>query len=362
MGVWTVAASLAALALGVVAAGDVKVLTPDNFDEVVDGSKHVLIKFYAPWCGHCKSMAPTYETVATAFKKADNVVVAEVDADNYKDLGTKFGVTGFPTLKYFPQGSTEAEKYEGGRDESSLVDYLNEKAGTYVRVAKPLSHALALTDANFDAELIHSNKHAIVEFYAPWCGHCKKLAPVLEEVATIFDGEEDVLIVTVDATANTELAGRYNVKGYPTVYYFAPGADEPEDYSGDRDTASFVDFINKHAGTYRTVDGGLTAEAGRVEEIDVIISESGDIDVDVQKKVQVVVDGLDGSDAKHGALYVKAINKIVAKGPIYVEEELKRLEGLLENDNVSSQKKTLFALRKNILQVFQNTRNEKTEL
>ncbi|KAG3120012.1 putative protein disulfide-isomerase [Phytophthora idaei] len=362
MGMWKLAVPLAAMALGVVTAGDVKVLTPDNFDEVVDGSKHVLIKFYAPWCGHCKSMAPTYETVATAFKKADNVVVAEVDADNHKELGSKFGVTGFPTLKYFPEGSTEPEDYKGGRSEDDFVNFLNGKAGTNVRVAKAPSHVAALTEADFDAEVIHSKKHAIVEFYAPWCGHCKQLAPTYEEVGAIFEGEDNVLIAKVDATANSELASRYNVKGYPTLFYFSPGSDEPEDYSNGRDKASFVEFINEHAGTHRTEDGGLTAEAGRVEEIDVIISESGDITTDVQKKVQTVVDGLEGSDAKYGSLYVKAIKKIVAKGPSYVDAETKRLEGLLENDNVSPQKKTLFALRKNILQFFQEKQNEKTEL
>ncbi|KAF1792039.1 Thioredoxin, conserved site [Phytophthora cactorum] len=302
MGMWKLAVSLAAMALGVVTAGDVKVLTPDNFDEVVDGSKHVLIKFYAPWCGHCKSMAPTYETVATAFKKADNVVVAEVDADNHKELGSKFGVT-------------------GGRSEDDFVNFLNGKAGTNVRVAKAPSHVAALTEADFDAEVIHSKKHAIVEFYAPWCGHCKQLAPTYEEVGAIFEGEDNVLIAKVDATANSELASRYNVKGYPTLFYFSPGSDEPEDYSNGRDKASFVEFINEHAGTHRTEDGGLTAEAGRVEEIDVIISESGDITTDVQKKVQTVVDGLEGSDAKYGSLYVKAIKKIVAKGPREAERE-----------------------------------------
>uniref|UniRef100_H3G8J0 protein disulfide-isomerase n=2 Tax=Phytophthora ramorum TaxID=164328 RepID=H3G8J0_PHYRM len=353
---------MAAVALGVVKAGDVTVLTPDNFDDVVDGSKHVLVKFYAPWCGHCKSMAPTYETVATAFKKTSNVVVAEVDADQHKDLGSKFGVTGFPTLKYFAAGTTEAEAYSGGRSEDDFINFLNDKAGSHVRVAKAPSHVAALTDGDFDAEVIHSKKHSIVEFYAPWCGHCKSLAPTYEEVGAIFEGEDNVLIAKVDATENAELAKRYNVKGYPTLFYFAPGADEPEDYSNGRDKASFVEFVNEHAGTHRTVDGGLTAEAGRVEELDLIISESGDITAAVLEKAQTVVDGLEGAAAKHGSLYVKAIKKIVAKGPSYVDSEIKRLEGLLDNDNVSPQKKTLFLLRKNILEFFQEKQNEKTEL
>ncbi|CAH0486649.1 unnamed protein product [Peronospora farinosa] len=362
MGVWKAVVSMTAMALGVVTAGDVKVLTPDNFDEVVDGSKHVLVKFYAPWCGHCKSLAPTYETVATAFQKADDVVVAEVDADNYKDLGSKFEITGFPKLKYFRKGSTEAEDYEGGRSEEDFVTFLNEKAGTNVRVAKERSYVTALSDASFDAEVIHSKKHAIVEFYAPWCGHCKSLAPIYEEVGAIFEGEDDVLIAKVDATANEELKERFNIKGFPTLFYFSPDSDEPEDYSNGRDKESFVEFINEHAGTHRSVDGSLTAEAGRVDQLEVIITESSDITADVQKKVQKVVDGLDGSDAKYGLLYVKAIKKIVAKGPSYVDTEILRLEGLLDNENVTAQKKTLFGLRKNILKFFQEKLNEKTEL
>ncbi|KAI9922504.1 hypothetical protein PsorP6_002470 [Peronosclerospora sorghi] len=359
---WKLLTSVATVALGVVSASDVVVLTPENFDEIVDGSKHVLVKFHAPWCGHCKNLAPTYETVALAFKKEDDVVVAKLDADNYKDLGSKYGVSGFPTLKYFPKGATEAEDYKGGRSEEDLLTFLNEKAGTKVRVVKPPSHVVALNEADFDAEVIHSKKHAIVEFYAPWCGHCQQLAPVYENVGVIFAGDDNVLIAKVDATVNEELAKRYNVKSYPTLFYFSPDSDEPEDYSEGRDKASFVSFINEHAGTHRTEDGSLMPEAGRVEKIDVIITKNGDITADALKEVETVVGDLDGNEAIYGSLYVKVMKKIVSKGPSYISSEIKRLEGLLDNGNVSPQKKTLFGLRKNILAAFQKTPQEKTEL
>jgi len=61
-------------------------------------------------CGHCKALAPTYDKLGLAFAKAEDVIIAKVDADAEKTLGSKFGVSGYPTLKYFPKGSTTAEE------------------------------------------------------------------------------------------------------------------------------------------------------------------------------------------------------------------------------------------------------------
>ncbi len=347
---WKLLCSVTALAIATVTASDVVVLTPDNFDKVVDGSKHVFIKFYAPWCGHCKSLAPVYETVATSFKKVDNVVIAKLDADAHKDLGSLYKVKGFPTLKYFPLGSTYEEDYGGGRSEDDLVAFLNEKTGANVRITKPPSHVAALGEADFDKEVIESKKHSLVEFYAPWCGHCKSLAPVYEEVGQVFSGEDEVLVAKVDATAHPNLASRYGVSGYPTLKYFAPGSDAPEDYKSGRDKSAFVTFLNEKAGTHRTPEGGLSTEAGRVKAIDMILSAGGEITSSVLEKVESVVETLEGQAAKHGNLYVKAVKKILDKGDTYVAKEIQRLEGLIANENVTPQKKTLFALRKNILE------------
>ncbi len=61
-------------------------------------------------CGHCKRLEPAYEEVGKAFDNSDSVVIGKVDADSEKALGSKFGVRGYPTLKYFPQGSTEPKE------------------------------------------------------------------------------------------------------------------------------------------------------------------------------------------------------------------------------------------------------------
>ena len=74
-------------------------LTDVNFDSVVDGSQNILVEFYAPWCGHCKNLAPEWESAAASFSPSDGIIIAAVDASAYAELGSRFQVQGFPTIK-----------------------------------------------------------------------------------------------------------------------------------------------------------------------------------------------------------------------------------------------------------------------
>jgi protein disulfide-isomerase A6 len=106
-------------------------LTERNFDRVVDGSKHVLVEFYAPWCGHCQSLAPQYEKLARSYRKSkDKVVIAKVDADQWRDLGMRWGVSGYPTIKLFQsQDVTKPLTYTGYRNAAALSEYLEKEVG-----------------------------------------------------------------------------------------------------------------------------------------------------------------------------------------------------------------------------------------
>jgi thioredoxin domain-containing protein 5 len=77
----------------------------------------MFVKFYAPWCGHCKKLAPTWDQLDAA--GMDNVAVTKVDCTVAKSTCTAEGVRGYPTLKFFKNGG-EGEKYQGGRDLASL--------------------------------------------------------------------------------------------------------------------------------------------------------------------------------------------------------------------------------------------------
>jgi protein disulfide-isomerase A1 len=103
------------------------VLVGKNFDdEVLNNDKHVLVEFYAPWCGHCKKLAPIWDQVGEAFAHADNVVVAKMDSTAND---SPIEVQGFPTIYFFPGDDKAVEnavEYRGGRDYDALVDFLKE--------------------------------------------------------------------------------------------------------------------------------------------------------------------------------------------------------------------------------------------
>jgi len=108
-------------------------LTPDNFDKLVNGGKHALVEFYAPWCGHCKRMVPELqklgELIAADPRLKSRVVVGKVNADNHRSLGERFGVQGFPTIKFFGRGKSvkDNEAYEGARTAERFLDFLSKK-------------------------------------------------------------------------------------------------------------------------------------------------------------------------------------------------------------------------------------------
>lgn len=103
-----------------------------------------------------------------------------------------------------------------------------------------------LVGSTFDSVVKDTTKDVLVEFYAPWCGHCKKLEPVYRDVAKKLENVGTVIVAKIDATAN-DVEG-VDVEGFPTIKFWrADNKDEPLDYDGDRDVDSFVAWLEEKA-------------------------------------------------------------------------------------------------------------------
>lgn len=208
--------------------------------------------FFAPWCGHCKSLAPEWKKAATALKGV--VKVGAVDADAHNSLGSNYGVGGFPTIKIFGANKNKPEDYNGARNAQGIVEsaiaaarsLVNERLGGRGSRggsgSEGGSHSghkgavVELTDDNFDKTVFDDQTTWLVEFFAPWCGHCKRLEPEWAAAAAVVKEQTQgkVKLASVDATVHRMLASRYEIRGFPTIKIFQKGEREPTDYEGGR--------------------------------------------------------------------------------------------------------------------------------
>merc|ERR1711913_59905 len=428
--------------LGAVTRAEIKkeegvlVLTTDNFDEAIDGNEFVLVEFYAPWCGHCKALAPEYAKAAGQLAEKDSPIkLGKVDATEESKLAEKFEVRGYPTLKFFKNG--KPMEYGGGRTAETIISWVEKKTGppaaaladadavkafvdgktvavlgcfkdettdaakgflaaasnmddlpfgitgdcseygvdgegvvvvktfddgkavltegiTEEEVAKFVSseslplvvdfnhedklsimkdqakknkgkmlfvtintdeedhkrileffgivdselptfrairlgeemakfkpeddsvtaenvekfvsdfqegklkqHLMSeeipedwdkepvkvLVGKNFHEVAMNAEKDVLVEFYAPWCGHCKQLVPIWDKLGEKYADHESIVIAKMDSTAN-ELE-EVKVQGFPTIKLFKKGTNEIIDYNGDRTVEGFSNFLEE---------------------------------------------------------------------------------------------------------------------
>jgi protein disulfide-isomerase A1 len=105
-----------------------------------------------------------------------------------------------------------------------------------------------LVGTTFNEIVLDETKDVLVEFYAPWCGHCKSLTPIYEQLGESFASNQNIIIAKIDATANDVDHPAVHVQGFPTIIFFpANGKDTPTVYDGERDLESLKAFVQENA-------------------------------------------------------------------------------------------------------------------
>ncbi|KAI9895723.1 hypothetical protein PsorP6_003741 [Peronosclerospora sorghi] len=253
----------------------VKVLDSESFRESVEEDSGLwLVEFYAPWCGHCQELAPDYKKAAKALEGV--VKVGAIDCQEHEEFIQMFQVEGFPTIKIFGEDKTRPMTFDGEHTAQGIVDAAlmasrrmvkgrlsdgtekkrkksSSKSKKEASIGK--SSVITLTDKTFDDMVLNSGDVWLVEFYAPWCGHCQALAPEWEQAASDLNGF--VKVAAIDATVNEAKTTEYGIQGFPTIKVLGPNAMGPEDadvYTGERTASAITEFA---LAALDTMGGGL---------------------------------------------------------------------------------------------------------
>jgi thioredoxin 1 len=104
-----------------------------------------------------------------------------------------------------------------------------------------MSAIINVTDETFDQEVLKAEGPVLVDFWAPWCGPCKMIAPLLEELSAVYEGK--IKICKVDVDSNKEMPAKFNIRGIPTLTIFKAGNAESTKV-GALSRAQLTEFIN----------------------------------------------------------------------------------------------------------------------
>ncbi|XP_015771898.1 PREDICTED: LOW QUALITY PROTEIN: protein disulfide-isomerase A5-like [Acropora digitifera] len=209
---------------------DVVHLSDSTFDDFVISNPSVLVMFYAPWCGHCKAMKPAYTEAAQTMKEQQIPgVLAAVDATKEQEIGKRYKIEGFPTVKYFKDGEVAFD--------------VNERLFTICCI--------------------------------PVCGHCVEMKPAYFKAAEILSEElPSVSLAALDCLQHKDICRRAKIRGYPTARYFRNGEFEI-DYDGDRSVEDIVNFMKSLAYEDK---GASVEEKGGEEKKQEAVEEPREID------------------------------------------------------------------------------------
>jgi len=203
-----------------------------------------------------KAVLAAAEVVAKEFKS--DISFVKLDGVRWADHAKTFGLSG-TTPGVVLEDRDNRKNYVFPADTQMTVENLrahfagflaNTLSATVKSEEPPADNdgpVTVVVGKTFESIVLDTTKDVFVEFYAPWCGHCKSLAPKFDKLGEAFDDVNSVIIAKVDATENDTPA---DIKGFPTLFFYpANDKENPIQYDGERNEVAMEKWIRSHATT-----------------------------------------------------------------------------------------------------------------
>merc|ERR1712032_432942 len=298
-------------------------LNERNFDKVTSKG-HTFVKFYAPWCGHCKQMEPDWKEVGEFLTRnpIENIdlTIGEINCVENSILCLKEAVDAYPTIRMYKPDNT-AEEYMYARSANRMKRFLIEKLTDLDNLPTDSIGIFKLNDLTFDP-FINKNQVVVIKFVTPGCDHCTSYKKIYDDVVIQFlmEESEDLKFAEIDCTDKDSLNVCLDegVQSFPTTHTYKDGIIE-DIFSDERTEKNLENFI------WQTVD------PSRVEEVNPFEALAGmaepDCDCDEDEK-----DNDDYDDYDHNEDFEDYYDE---------DEEKKESQGMLNSEEISNNKDEL---------------------
>ncbi|XP_051160917.1 dnaJ homolog subfamily C member 10-like [Leptopilina boulardi] len=190
-------------------------ITSKNFNQRLVKKKSKLlwvVDYFAPWCGPCQQLASEWTSVAKALRQLNFVKIAKINCDIESNLCRTQGIQSYPTIRLYPtesEGINTIALYNGQRDFFSMLLWIT---GFFPVKVKEL------TSSTFQKDVLKGNELHLVDFYAPWCGHCQRLEPHYNIVAQLLEGKIQVARINCEIYRNE--CSQSGIQAYPTLMLY----------------------------------------------------------------------------------------------------------------------------------------------
>lgn len=245
----------------------------EDFIEPIFGQRKAAIFLFRSNSDADSAYSKVFAEAAQTLKGQILFVVSGVTDGIQQRLGEFIGVEEghLPTIRILDPANNMKKYTFDGKTESitvaSLTQFVNDfKSGNLQPFLKSQEIPTDNTEAvqtvvgkNFRQVVIDNDNDVLIEFYAPWCGHCKKLAPIFEQLAADLKDVSGLVIAKMDATAN-EVDG-VDIRGYPTLKFYPKGGKAaPIDYDGGRELENFKTWLKEKSTAYKNYSAGAKSE------------------------------------------------------------------------------------------------------
>ena len=214
-----------------------------NVERVFAAGLPLVLSFEVPVCEHCRALVPTLEDLARSF--VGRALIVRVDNTEEGELANRYRITRVPTLIFW-RDDKEVARIEGAVNFSTVRNHIEFLLGNSVQPQAASGPSLMLsaatgmvasmlpvgakngdpvivTDGNFETLVLQSPLPTLVDFWAPWCGPCRTISPVVEELGREYAGRLRVAKVNTDE--NPAWAGQLGIMGIPTLILFKRGRE-----------------------------------------------------------------------------------------------------------------------------------------